>query len=207
LISSASFALSAPLRPILWPAGGWLLHPSAFILHPCRSGGFTYIGLLIFIAIMGVGLAGTGVVIHQQAQREKEKALLFVGDQFRRAIGQYYERSPGGDKRFPQSLEDLLLDKRQPAIQRYLRRLYRDPMTSKPEWGLVRGPGDSIIGVHSLSDAKALKTSGFPERYADFEGKESVAEWKFVYSSAAPAPTSSPTQPAAAGSQQPAPAR
>jgi type II secretory pathway pseudopilin PulG len=143
--------------------------------------GFTYIGLLILIAIIGVGLAGTGVVFYQQAQREKEKQLLFVGDQFRRAIGQYYERSPGADKRFPQSLEDLLLDKRYPATQRYLRRIYFDPMTSKLEWGFVRGPGNGIIGVYSLSQARALKTNGFPERYADFEGKETVAEWKFVY--------------------------
>ncbi len=143
--------------------------------------GFTYIGLLILVAIIGVGLAGTGVVFHQQAQREKEKQLLFVGDQFRRAIGQYYERSPGGDRRFPQSLEDLLLDGRYPATQRYLRRVYYDPMTAKPQWGLVRGPGNGIMGVYSLSQAKPLKTAGFPERYAEFEGKESVAEWIFVY--------------------------
>ncbi|MGH8631787.1 MAG: type II secretion system protein, partial [Burkholderiales bacterium] len=107
--------------------------------------------------------------------------LLFVGDQYRKAISQYYERSPGGDKRFPQTLEDLLLDKRYPATQRYLRRVYLDPMTSKLEWGLVRGPGNGIIGVYSLSEARVLKTAGFPERYADFEGKESVAEWKFMY--------------------------
>jgi type II secretory pathway pseudopilin PulG len=158
--------------------------------------GFTYIGLLILVAIMGAGLAGTGVVFHQQAQREKEKELLFVGDQFRRAISQYYELSPGGDKRFPQSLEELLLDRRYPATQRYLRRVYLDPMTSRPEWGLVRGPGNGIIGVHSLSGARALKTAGFPERYADFEGKESVAEWKFVYGPTAPAATAAPAPPA-----------
>ena len=165
--------------------------------------GFTYIGVLILVAIMGVALAATGVVFHHQAQRGKEKELLFVGDQFRRAIGQYYERSPGGDKRFPRALEDLLLDDRYPATQRYLRRIYLDPMTSKPQWGLVRGPGNGIIGVHSLSPTAPLKTAGFPERYADFEGRESVAQWRFVYAPAAD--NVSTPQPGTAGAQPAAP--
>ena len=35
---------------------------------------------------MGVALAGTGMVWHTQVRREKERELLFVGNQFRRAI-------------------------------------------------------------------------------------------------------------------------
>lgn len=154
------------------------LAPHAFRL---TDHGFTYIGLLIFVAIMGVGLAATGMVFSRQAQREKERQLLFVGDQFRRAIGQYYERSPGGAKRFPQTLEDLLLDRRYPATQRHLRRIYLDPMTSKTEWGLVRGADNGIVGVYSLSDAQPLKKAGFPEPYESFEAAESVSDWKFVY--------------------------
>ncbi len=148
---------------------------------PCAGHGFTYIGLLLFIAIMGVGLAATGVVFHQQAQREKEKELLFVGDQVRRAIAVYYERSPGGNKRFPQSFEDLLQDQRYPAVQRYLRRLYVDPMTGSKKWGVVRAPDGGIIGVYSSSEDRPLKTDNFPAGDEDFKGKESYVEWKFVY--------------------------
>lgn len=115
------------------------LVPSKRYLAPRASRlfctGFTYIGLLIFIALMGIALAGTGMVWHAQVRREQERELLFVGDQFRRAIGQYYERSPGGGKHFPQSLDDLLLDKRYVATQRYLGRVYPDPITGKTEWG------------------------------------------------------------------------
>ena len=150
--------------------------------------GFTYIGLLIVIALIGVALAGTGIVFHAQSQREKEKELLFAGDQVRRAIGQYYERSPGADKRFPQSLEDLLLDKRYPATQRYLRRIYRDPMTGSPEWGLVRTPDQRIIGVYSRSEKSPMKTANFPARYAEFADKQNYSEWKFVYAAAPAAP-------------------
>ncbi len=165
------------------------------------STGFTYIGLLIFIALMGIALAGIGMVWHTQVRREKERELLFVGDQFRRAIGQYYERSPGGDKRFPQSLDELLLDKRYPATQRYLRRVYPDPITGKAEWGFVRGPGDRIVGVYSLSEDAPFKRAGFPTNYQDLEGKEHYREWRFVY--APPAPPQQPQQPQSPQLQQP----
>jgi type II secretory pathway pseudopilin PulG len=163
--------------------------------------GFTYIGLLLFIAILGVGLAATGVVFHQQAQREQEKELLFVGDQVRRAIALYYERSPGGDKRFPQSFEDLLQDQRYPAVQRYLRRVYVDPMTGSKKWGLVRAPDGGIIGVYSSSEDRPVKVDNFPPGDEDFKGKESYAEWKFVYAvpvaQQATMPQGSPSKPSA----------
>jgi type II secretory pathway pseudopilin PulG len=161
--------------------------------------GFTYIGLLIFIALMGIALAGTGMVWHTQVRRDKERELLFVGDQFRRAISQYYERSPGGDKRFPQSLDDLLLDKRYPATQRYLRRVYPDPITGKAVWGFVKGPEGRIVGVYSLSEDAPFKRASFPANYEAFEGKEHYREWRFVY-----APPTPPQQ-AQQQSQQPQP--
>ena len=102
------------------------------------NSGFTYIALLVLLAIMGIGLAATGIVFHHQAQREKEKQLLFVGEQIRHAIGRYYENSPGGGKQFPQTLENLLRDDRHPGTHRYLRQVYRDPMTNAKDWVLLR---------------------------------------------------------------------
>jgi len=172
-------------------------HVQVFQKNNCRASsaghGFTYIGLLLFIAIMGVGLAATGVVFHQQAQREKEKELLFAGGQVRHAIALYYELSPGGNKRFPQSFEDLLLDQRYAGMQRYLRRVYLDPMTGSKEWGLVRAPDGGIIGVFSSSENRPLKVDNFPPGDEDFKGKESYTEWKFVY--AVPVAQPAPPQP------------
>jgi type II secretory pathway pseudopilin PulG len=144
-----------------------------------RDAGFTYIGLLAFIVIMGISLAATGVVFFQESRREKEKQLLFAGGQIRDAISEYYRRSPGSG-RFPQTLEDLLLDQRQPTVQRYLRRVYVDPMTGHPDWELVRGPDGGIRGVHSKSTAKPLKISGFPKDFEDFADRKSYAEWEFT---------------------------
>ena len=157
--------------------------------------GFTYIGVLIFIALMGIALAGTGVIWHTETRREKERELLFVGDQFRRAIGLYYERSPGA-KRFPKGLEDLVFDRRYPNTQRYLRRLYADPVGGTSEWGLVTGPEGGIVGVFSLSEAEPLKRAGFPMKYKEFEGTARYSEWRFMYVPAAPANKPAP-QPAA----------
>ena len=47
-----------------------------------RQGGFTYVGLLIAVALMGVGLAAYGELYSHAAQREKEAELLFIGGQF-----------------------------------------------------------------------------------------------------------------------------
>src|SRR5581483_4495323 len=161
-------------------------------LRPVPAG-FTYLGLLFFVALIGIALAATGVVWHTESKRQRERELLFVGDQFRRAIGNYYERSPGGANSFPQSLDDLLLDSRYPNTQRYLRRVYADPMTGKTQWGLVKGPGDGIVGVYSLSEDKPLKTAGFKDVDADFEGKEKYSDWKFTYAPAAAAPPAAGT--------------
>ena len=77
-----------------------------------RAGGFTYIGLLVAVALVGVGLAVTGEAWRTTARREKERELLFVGDEFRKAIKQYYDGTPGGVRQFPNKLEDLLKDAR-----------------------------------------------------------------------------------------------
>jgi type II secretory pathway pseudopilin PulG len=148
---------------------------------PRRSSGFSYIGLLIFVVLMGIALAGTGVVWQTEMRREKERELLFVGDQFRRAIGLYYERTPGGVKKFPRSFDDLMLDKRYPNMQRYLRKVYADPVTGKSEWGLVNGPEGGIMGVYSLSQDEPLKHANFLPMHENLAGKTRYNEWVFVY--------------------------
>src|SRR5207244_6294275 len=60
-----------------------------------KQAGFTIIGILIIVAVMGAGLAATGTLFSHAAQREKERELLFAGNQIRQAIASYYRRSPG----------------------------------------------------------------------------------------------------------------
>lgn len=159
-----------------------------------RQRGFTYLVLLFMVAIMGAVLAATAMVWHTLAQRDKEQELLFVGHAFRRAIGLYYERTPGTAKQYPKKLGDLLEDKRQTTLARYLRKIYSDPLTASKEWGLVPGPGGTIMGVYSRSEAAPVKTGNFDKADQEFAGKGSYRDWRFVYvpTQAVPATVTTP---------------
>lgn len=136
---------------------------------------------LFLVAILGAMLAATGMIWSTAQQRDRERELLLVGEQFRRAIAQYYEKSPGSLKRYPGSLNDLLIDERHLSTQRYLRRMFIDPMTSSNKWGLVPAPEGGIMGVHSLSEERPLKSANFSEADRELSGKTKYSEWQFVY--------------------------
>lgn len=140
--------------------------------------GFTYLTALFAVAILATGLALTGELWHTTVQREKEAELLFVGRQYRRAIERYYLNGP---RQYPRTLEDLLKDPRKPTTERYLRRLYHDPITGRNEWGLVRAPDGGILGVRSLSDQEPLKVANFHLENAGFEAARRYSDWTFVY--------------------------
>lgn len=145
--------------------------------NPRRNGGFTYLVLLLVILIMGAVLGATAEVWHTAVQREKERELLFVGNQFRIAIGLYY----ASHAKFPHSLADLLKDPLYPATRRYLRKIYRDPMTGGSEWGVVRRADGGIIGVHSLSEMPPIKVAGFGKAGNSFDGAVKYSEWVFAF--------------------------
>jgi type II secretory pathway pseudopilin PulG len=148
-----------------------------------RAWGFTYITILFVVALMSTGLALIGEIWHTSAAREKEAELLFVGNEYRKAIERYYLSGP--QRQYPKHLSDLIKDPRQPATVRYLRRLYPDPITGKDEWGLVKSPDGGLAGVYSLSENAPLKVSGFAVRDEAFEGKTKYSDWQFGF---APAP-------------------
>jgi type II secretory pathway pseudopilin PulG len=153
---------------------------SGKVIHKDKrsADGFTYIGLLLGIAIMGFFMAAVSEVWHTAVKREREAELLFAGDQIRRALTRYAMSAPGVE-RYPRRLEDLLRDPRYPLPRRYLRQLYRDPMTASGEWGLVK-TGDFITGVHSLSEDEPLKNAGFGLADRGFEDKKKYSEWAFM---------------------------
>lgn len=162
--------------------------PALRRLSVCRRGrsirsqeGFTYIGVLLAVGLIGIQLALAGVVWSFAQTRQKERELLFVGGQFRTAISQYYLNPKGPQKEYPRRLEDLLKDPRYPGTIRHLRKIYADPITGKKRWGLVRLPNGGIIGVYSLSDQAPIKTGNFRPADLPFTNKRRYADWKFVH--------------------------
>ena len=142
------------------------------------QGGFTYLGVLFAVALMGVLLAGLGEVWHTAVRRDKESELLFNGEQIRLALISYRDKSPGGSREYPVRLEYLLKDPRFPFPMRHLRQLYRDPIMNSTDWGLVR-EGDRIVAVFSRSPAKPLKQAGFETGYEAFDKSLHYSDWKF----------------------------
>lgn len=154
-------------------------------MHRCSTassrhqGGVVFLWLLFFIAGLGVALAAAATLWQSAVQRENESQLLFVGDQYRRAIESFWNAGDG-QQRLPRTLDELLLDPRFPHTVRHLRRVYPDPMTGRAEWGLVKDQAGGIAGVHSLSETRPLKTANFPAAYQTFTDQRSVRDWVFA---------------------------
>ena len=139
--------------------------------------GSVFMGMLVTVAVVAVMLMKVGTLWSSVLQRERELELLARGNEIRRAIGLYY----AAGNTYPRSLEDLLLDRRQPTPQRYLRRAYTDPLTGDAEWGVVAGPGESIMGVFSTAKGTPFKQGNFSVINQSFTGQGSYQGWVFLF--------------------------
>jgi type II secretory pathway pseudopilin PulG len=146
--------------------------------YRARVGGFTYLGLLVAIVILGLGMAQIGILWRTQAQRERETELLFVGREFRAAIASYYG---AGAHQYPLEVADLLEDTRFSEPKHHLRRFYADPMTGAQDWIILRNEFQGISGIASSSIAEPLKKSGFDSNEDDFKDAKTYGDWKFEY--------------------------
>jgi type II secretory pathway pseudopilin PulG len=146
-----------------------------------RARGFTYLGMLFFVAITAAALAALGQRWSTATQREKERELEFRGQEIVRAIQGYRQAgikaSGGGAAAYPRNLEDLLSDGRGPQPLHHLRRAYPDPFTGRADWVLIAAPGDpqGFHGVHSRSEQVLL-------RRLQPEGEETsrASDWLFT---------------------------
>ncbi|HLP80409.1 MAG TPA: type II secretion system protein [Nitrosomonas sp.] len=125
--------------------------------------GFTYLILLFSIAILGIGLATTGVIWSTESRLAKERELEFIGQEFVRAIESYYNATPGEVKTYPQTLEDLVNDTRFLFTKRHLRKIYTNPFTKKIDWDLINNPQGGITGIeaNTLYSSTQLKKRKF----------------------------------------------
>lgn len=148
--------------------------------------GYTYIAVLLLLAVMSMAAALTLELADTSARRAGEAELVSLGKEFERAFASYYRQSPGGARRFPDRLEDLTLDPRLPGVRRHLRRVYVDPLTGQP-WGLVPAPGGGIMAVYSKAEGTPFRESlgvlaMAPAASApDASAARSYADWRFGY--------------------------
>lgn len=150
--------------------------------------GYVLIILMMVVLVLFIGLTVAIPVLQTELQREKEAELIFRGRQYVEAVRLFQMKTPG---RFPSSLGEL-------EEKKFVRRLYKDPMTEKGEWNVVLllgQPGQSgsegvqkvlvapesalpsiqnpmILGVVSSSTQKSIKL------YYD---QDSYDKWLFTY--------------------------
>ncbi|WP_228098322.1 type II secretion system protein [Chitinilyticum piscinae] len=134
----------------------------------------------MLVLVMGVYLAEVGEVWQTRIKRAREAELIRIGDEVRRAVKAYTEQNTGQGTQYPKELADLVKDPRMPVTKRYLRRVYKDPITGE-DFQLIPAPGGGFMGVYSKSTEKPLKQDNFPSEYSSFKDKPSYTEWRFAH--------------------------
>lgn len=121
--------------------------------------GFTYLGVLLAMALLGIGMAAASEVWVTTARRQRMEQLEWAGQQYALAIGSYYDSSPGQVKAYPEAVQDLLQDKRFAFTRRHLRQVYVNPFSGVADWEPVLAPGGGIRGVRVVVPDAAGRTS------------------------------------------------
>jgi type II secretory pathway pseudopilin PulG len=158
----------------------FLIYRNHIIMKIIKSSGFTYLSLLIFIAIISLYAAATTQIGAIQYRKNAEEELLAIGKEYRRALISYAIATPPGSYNRPSSLDELLMDTRFPIIKRHLRKIYFDPITGDEKWGVIMSKdGQGILGVHSLSQSTPIKIGNFPLEFDHFKNQQSYLHWVF----------------------------
>jgi len=145
-----------------------------------NQAGFGWLFVLVALALASTAGAAVAQRWSDQTAREKEHQLLRIGDAYARALAEYRASSPGSDKRYPPSLEQLVLDTRFVGIRRHLRTLYADPVTGQADWVLLLDARGDIVGLHSRSEQRPW--ARVPQRldFTDLPAAERYADWVFT---------------------------
>ena len=160
--------------------------------------------LLVMLGVMGILSSMLLPVWNQAAKREREAELIFRGEQYARAVELYQRRYVGAN---PPDFETMV-------DQRFLRKMYADPMTEDGEFQVVYfSQIAEVQGEPSAADRPGESTSDAtggarrlePIRFGDgqeggvvgvvsrsdeeslrlYNDREKYDEWAFVYATSA----------------------
>ncbi|MDA1186155.1 MAG: type II secretion system protein, partial [Acidobacteria bacterium] len=160
--------------------------------------GYAMAALLVALSVMGILMSMALPVWQTAAKREREAELVFRGEQYAQAI-ELFSRRNGG---FPPNLAVL-------EEGRYIRRLYKDPMTpdgafqpvylgqplpgqigEQPQTGRGGAPGLPLPGAPGQAGRGGLPAGAGPiigvvsasteESLRLYNGRGRYSEWAFV---------------------------
>ncbi len=117
-----------------------------------KEAGYTLLLVVFLLASMIIVAASAAPNVLTQGRREKEREMIWRGEQYERAIGLYYLKFG----KYPTKIEDLT---NQTNGVRFLRKAYADPMNKDDgSWRFIYvGPNGQLIG--SVSQTSLLQTA------------------------------------------------
>lgn len=107
-----------------------------------RGDGYTLAAALIMIAILSIFMALALPLWSHIKQREMEEELIFRGKEYVEAIARYQQKF----HTYPPDLETL-------EKQKFIRRLYKDPMTESGKWKILHP--DSLVQTGAAGEINA----------------------------------------------------
>lgn len=152
-----------------------------------HQNGFGYIAVLVVVFVLALFASSATENIFTNSKREKELELIFIGNQYAKAIESYYRFMPSGINEFPNKLDDLIDDTRTLPSKKHLRSLYKDPITGLDDWILIKNEDDKIIGIHSSSNQMPLFHNFYKSKYIApevFAKATTYSDWTFTFSNA-----------------------
>ncbi|MEN6310529.1 MAG: hypothetical protein ABFD80_03230 [Acidobacteriota bacterium] len=162
---------------------------------PAARGRKGYVVMILMLAVfaIGIGLLAAVPLWQTEVRREQEEELIFRGNQYVEAVRLYTAKNPG---RFPTSLKELLEKK-------FIRKLYKDPLTESGEWTVICNPSTSgssssssaggstgqeilLVPEKSLSSVRqpvilGVAGSSPKQSIRIYNGQETYDRWLFFY--------------------------
>jgi hypothetical protein len=118
---------------------------------PRCEGGYALMMVVFFTALLLIATMVAGPRLLLEGKREKEKEMIWRGQQYVRGVKLYYRKMG----RFPTTVDDLTKPKT--GSLRFMRQAYKDPMNGEDgSWRLIYvGPAGQLIG--SLKPPQSLQ--------------------------------------------------
>jgi hypothetical protein len=144
-----------------------------------RQAGYTFPFMLVILAALSYGAVQLEASQSYRLKHDKEEELLFRGMEYLKAI-RAFEAENATEKRYPKKLEELVSDPRSNG-RRFIRQLYKDPMTGQG-FDVILTKDGTISGVVSRSRGVPFRKVDFDKELKGFDRAASYADWRFEVS-------------------------
>lgn len=125
------------------------------------------VAVMVMVTLITIVIGGVIQPMRTAATRAKEQELVYRGEHIAMGIRRYYFKYG----RFPTSLEQLV-----EGEPRFIRKVYKDPMTKEGEWNLVYFDPTNMKQVRELNGQRSGGLSSGLQRLVGEDSGEQTSE-------------------------------